>query len=98
MKPPVRGVEEFREVRGEAHTASPAVLTICERVIPCSRMVLGSTITWSCRSRCPQIATLATPGTPSSRGTIVQRERTDGSIGDTGLELSPMYRSRPGDG
>ena len=40
-------------------------------VTPWARSRSGSTSTWNCRSRWPQIATLATPGTAISRGRIV---------------------------
>ena len=44
--------------------------------------------------RCPQIDTLATPGTPVSRGTMVHCASTDISISETDLELSPMFMMR----
>ena len=42
----------------------------------------------------PQMAMLATPGTLSSRGRIVQYEIIDMSICDTSSELSPIFMTR----
>src|ERR1700737_1595441 len=40
------------------------------------------------------MATLATPGTPSSLGLIVNWARTDMSMGDTVVERSPIISNR----
>ena len=58
------------------------------RVTPLRWSRSGSTRTWSCRSRLPQMETLATPGTPMSRGLITQRARTDISIGVSSSDVS----------
>ena len=81
MKPPVPGVDASRKVSGETTWALPAVSTTWLRVTPCRRSRSGSTCTCSCWSRMPQIETLATPGTPISRGRITHRAMTDCSIG-----------------
>src|SRR5438445_10071375 len=47
-----------------------------------------------CQSRCPQMATLATPGTPIKRGLSVQRASTDIWMGDTAFEDSPIVMTR----
>src|SRR5947209_15384697 len=47
-----------------------------------------------CQSRWPQMATLATPGTPIKRGLIVQRASTDIWMGDTAFEDSPIVMTR----
>ena len=66
----------------------------CCRVTPRRARRWGSTCTCSCRSRCPKIETLATPGTPSSLGRIVQRASTDISMGETSSERNPTTRTR----
>ena len=63
-------------------------------VTPCRRSRSGSTCTWSCWSRRPQIETLATPGTPIRRGRTVHRAMTDCSIGDTLSDARPIIRTR----
>src|SRR5258708_18389391 len=62
--------------------------------MPLSCSFAGSTRTWTCRLRCPQIDTLATPGTPVSRGTMVHCACTDISVSETDLELSPTFMMR----
>ena len=54
----------------------------------------GSTWTWICWSRIPQIATFATPGTPIRRGLTVQRAITDCSIPESSSEESPIINTR----
>ena len=54
----------------------------------------GSAWTWSISSCSPQIAMLATPGTLSSRGRIVQYEIIDMSICRHVSELSPIFMTR----
>jgi hypothetical protein len=87
-------VDEFKKVKGEAQTDSPAVLTICSSVTPWLCRRAGSTCTCNCRLRRPHTETLATPGTPTRRGTMFQRACTDMSISDTVLELNPMFMMR----
>ena len=94
MKPPVPGVDASRKVSGDTHSALPVVSTRWSRLTPRSRSRIGSARTCSCRSRWPKIATLATPGTAISRGWIVQRARTDISIGVRSVELSPTIMNR----
>ena len=67
---------------------------ICSCVTPCLRNRSGSNCTCSCRSRWPQMETLATPGTPIRRGLIVQRARTDSSIRDSFFEDTPIIMVR----
>ena len=52
-------------------TPSPVACTTWSTVRPCAWRRSGSTSTCNCRSRWPQIATLATPGMAISRGRIV---------------------------
>ena len=90
IQPPVPGKEAFKNVRGDTHRESPVVLMICSWVMPWARSRSGSICTWSCRSRWPQIETLATPGTPIRRGLIVQRASTDSSIRESFFEDTPI--------
>ena len=53
--------------------ASAAAFSTSARVRPRVRSCSGFTSTCSCRSRWPQMATLATPGTAISRGRMLQR-------------------------
>src|SRR5437867_1166331 len=94
MNPPVPGVDASMKLKEDTHSAFPVVSRICSRETCLSLSVLGSTWTWSCRSRWPQIATLATPGTPISRGAIVQRDSTDIWIGDKVFDDSPTIITR----
>jgi hypothetical protein len=94
MKPPVPGVDASRWLSGENTWALPAVRTIWSSVTSRSRSCFGSTCTWSCWSRMPQIATFATPGTPIRRGRIVQRASTDLSIAETSSEERPIISTR----
>ena len=68
-------------------------MTCCSETFA-SLSFCGSTCTCSCRARSPQIETLATPGTPSRRGMIVQRASTDIWIGDSVFELTPTISTR----
>ena len=92
-EPPVPGVDASTN-GGETQSAFPAVSSTCSSDTFLSRRRSGSTCTWSWRSRWPQIDTLATPGTPVSRGAIVQRACTDISIGDTSFDESPTISTR----
>jgi hypothetical protein len=92
--PPVPGVEASRKVRGDTARALPAVSTTWLRVMPCSRSRSGSAWTWSWRSRWPQMATFATPGTPIRWGRMVQRASTDSSIGVSFSDDSPIIMTR----
>src|SRR3954471_2101649 len=94
MKPPLPGVDASTNVNGETQRALPVVSSTCSSETPLSRSFLGSTATWSCRSRCPQTETLATPGTPSRRGTIVQRASTDIAIGEVDVDETPIIITR----
>ncbi len=89
MNPPVPGVEASTKLSGDTHSAFPVVLMTWLSETSRCRSFSGSTCTCSCRSRCPQMATLATPDTPIRRGLIFQRARTDMSIRDRSLEESP---------
>ncbi len=94
MKPPVPGVDASRKDSGETTWALPAVATTWFSVTFLSRRRSGSTWTWSSRSRWPQIATLATPGTPMSAGFIVQRASTPCWIGVSLSDDSPIIITR----
>ena len=75
-------------------TASPAAARTSARVTPEARRRSGSTSTCSCRSRWPQTATLATPGTAIRRGRIVQRTSSDSFIWSSLVEMSPIFIAR----
>src|SRR5437867_572254 len=94
MNPPVPGVDASTKLNDDTQSALPAVSKTLNSDTPRSCSRFGSTWTWSCRSRWPQIATLATPGTPISRGTIVHRASTDIWIGDRDFEDSPTISTR----
>jgi hypothetical protein len=94
MNPPVPGVEASRKVSGDTHREFPAVSITWLSETPCCCMRCGSTRIWSCRSRCPQIATFATPGTLSRRGRMVQCASTDISMSDTSFEDRPTIITR----
>ena len=87
-----RGLQEAE--RRDRPARCPAVSTTWLSVTFLSRSRSGSTCTWSCWSRMPQIATFATPGTPISRGRTVQRAITDCSIGESSFEDSPIISTR----
>ena len=80
----------------------PAVTDMASRVdvttscsvtpFACSRS--GSTRTCSCRSRCPQIATFATPGTAISRGRTVHRASVVRSICESEDDDMPIFMTR----
>ncbi len=94
MKPPVPGVEASRYVSGDTQRALPLVSITCCSDTCAAASLAGSTWTCNCRARSPQMETLATPGTPSRRGTIVQRASTDIWIGDSVFELTPTINTR----
>ena len=94
IHPPVPRVDASRKLSGDTHSAPPAVSMTWSRVTPTACRCFGSTCTCSCRERWPQIATFATPGTPSSFGAIVQRANTDMSISDTSFDDSPTTIDR----
>src|SRR3954451_4366083 len=97
MKPPSPGVDASTKVSGETHSAFAEVRNTCSSVTLCCISLVGSTWTCNCRSRKPQTPTFATPGTLSSRGTMVQRDSSDMSISDCCFEVSPIIMSRPVD-
>ena len=88
MKPPVPGEDASRNVSGDTSSALPVVLITWLSVTPASLSRCGSTSTCSCRSRNPHVETLATPSTPSSRGTMTQRARSDVSMGESSSDES----------
>ncbi len=80
----------------------PAVTDIASRVdettswsvTPFARRRSGSTSTCSCRSRCPQMATLATPGTAINRGRTVHRASVVKSICESEDDDMPIFMTR----
>ena len=86
MKPPV-----------SADTPLRAAAMTSFRVTLRARRRSGSTSTWSCRSRCPQIATFATPGTAISRGRIVHIATVVMSICDSVFDVRPIFIARLSD-
>ena len=92
--PPVPGLDASRKLREETHSELPAVLTTWFSETLSSFRCCGSTWTWSWRSRWPQMATLATPGTPRRRGLIVQRARTPMSMRESWSDDSPIISTR----
>ncbi len=88
MKPPVPGVDASRKVNGEYHSALPAVSMTCESETFLSRSRSGSTWTCSCRSRWPQMDTLATPVDARQAGRDRPAREHPISIGDSVFEDS----------
>ena len=80
----------------------PAVIDIASRVevmtscsvTPLARRRSGSTRTCSCRSRWPQIATFATPGTAMRRGRTVHRASVVRSICESKDDDMPIFMTR----
>ena len=68
-------------------------MTCCSETFA-SLSFFGSTCTCNCLARSPQMETLATPGTPSRRGMIVQRASTDIWIGVSVFEVTPTISTR----
>ena len=97
MNPPVPGVDAWRNVSGDTHSAFPVELMTCSNVTFLAASFCGSTWTCSWRSRCPQIATLATPGTARRRGRIVQRASTPIWIGVSFFDESEIIDVRADD-
>ncbi len=78
-------------------TASRVDVTTSCSVTPLARSRSGSTSTCSCRSRWPQMATLATPGTAISRGRTVQRASVVSSTCDRVVDDIPIFITRLSD-
>ena len=74
--------------------ACPAAATSASRDTWCVRRRSGSTRTCSWRSRCPQMATLATPGIAMSRGRTVHFARIVRSIWESVSEDTPIFITR----
>ena len=87
-----RGIEERQ--RRDPQGVAGGLDHVAQRDAVAARIRSGSTWTWSWRSRWPQIATLATPGTLSSRGRIVQRASTDMSMSETSFDDRPTIMTR----
>ena len=87
---PAAGWACRRSRRCPATAASPAALTTASSVTPLARSRSGSTSTWNCLSRWPQMATLATPGTDISLGRIVHSAR----IGQVAAATASSTRRR----
>ncbi len=71
-------------------------LTTASSVTPFKRRRSGSTKTWYCRSRWPQMATLATPGIAINRGRIVHLARMVRSICERVLDETPIFKQPAG--
>ncbi len=78
----------------ETTDESVTALTTASSVTPFSRSRSGSTSTWYCRSRWPQIATFATPGIDISRGRIVHFASRVMSICESVLDDTPIFSRR----
>ena len=91
MKPPVPGVDASRKVSGETHSALPVVRMTWFRATPRSAQPPRVDLDLQLALALPQMATLATPGTPISRGRIVQRASTDMSMGDRSVGGQPHH-------
>ena len=63
-------------------------------VTPLAASRRGSMMTWYCRSRWPQIATFATPGTAISRGRMVQSAKSDNAIWSRVGDDTPIFIAR----
>ena len=83
MNPPVPGVDASTKLSGETQSALPAVSMTCDRETPLPRSPPGRPAPAAADRGDPRSETFATPETPISRGTIVQRASTDISIGET---------------
>ena len=94
-EPLVRRVDEA--ARPAATRRRRAAATTSSSVTPCARSRSGSTSTWNCRSRWPQIATLATPGIAISRGRIVHCASVVSSICDSVFDVMPIFSTRLSD-
>ncbi len=94
IKPPVPGTDASTKLKGDDQSALAVVSMTLIRGTFFSCIRSGSARTWSCCSRWPQIATLATPGMPMSRGRMFQRARTDMSIKERSFEERPIIMAR----
>ena len=94
-EPLVRRVDEAAGLGRHAVARRGDHLGRASRALACSRS--GSTSTCSCRSRWPQIATLATPGTAISRGRIVHSATVVMSICDSVFDVMPIFSARLSD-
>src|SRR3954452_9814217 len=94
MNPPVPGVDASTNDSDDTHSELPVVSKTCSSETFLSASRFGSTCTCSCRSRCPQMETFATPGTPISRGWTVQRASTDMLMCDTDFDERLMIITR----
>ncbi len=74
--------------------ASATALVTASTVTPFALSRSGSTSTWNCLSRWPQMATFATPGIAISLGLIVQRARVVRSICERTFDETPILSSR----
>ncbi len=74
--------------------ASRVALRTSSTVTLWARSLCGSTRAWICRSRWPQMATLATPATAMSRGRIVHLAIVVMSIWDRVFDESPIFMTR----
>ena len=77
--------------------ASWAALVTWSSVTPAARSRSGSTSTWNCLSRWPQMATFATPGTLISFGRIVHRASTVISRWSRAADEMPIFITRLSD-
>ena len=74
--------------------ASPAARMTASSVTPWARSRSGSTSTWNCWSRWPQMATFATPGTDISLGRIVHSASSVRSICESVFDQTPIFSTR----
>ena len=103
--PLVRGVDEPAGARGrglqERQRGDPRRVAgrpdDVDQVTPLACSAAGSTWTCSWRSRSPNTDTFDTPGTPISRGRMVQRVSTDWSMSDCVGDDSPSTMARLAD-
>ena len=93
-KPPVPMTAPSVYCRIPASTAWPVASITWSRETCSARRRLGFTSTCICFRRSPQIATFATPGTPSSRARIFQYVVIDRSMSDMSFDDRPIFMIR----
>ena len=95
MAPPVPMTEPVENRSSPESTASAVVSITSSRATSCAAIFGGSTCTCIICSRSPQSATLATPGTASSRARIVQYAVIDIWIREWSFDVIPICIARP---
>ncbi len=95
MVPPVPITDPVENLNRPESTASAVVSITSSRATSWAAIFGGSTWTCIICSRSPHRATLATPGTASSRARIVQYADIDIWITEWSLDVIPICIARP---